>query len=68
MTPLAAMQLATELRDTLLQDLVAVQMMIRIAHERAIEPPIHVLRDAETILSTDLDHLRLVISRLGPPA
>lgn len=68
MTPTAAMQLATELRDTLLQDLVAVSMMVRYARDDAQLSPEGVLEDAESILSRDLTQLREVISRLGPPA
>ncbi len=68
MTPALSMQLATELRDTILQDLVAVSMMVKFAQAKPETSDKQVLQKAESILRTDLDQLRLVISRLGPPA
>ena len=68
MPPTTTEQLATELRDTLLQDLVAIQLMLRYAQVRAADATSRVLHDAESVLSKDLDQLRHVISRLGPPA
>lgn len=68
MTSALSMQLATELRDTILQDLVALSMMVKFAQARPEAGEHQLLQSAESILKTDLDQLRLVIARLGPPA
>ena len=70
MIPNASIQLATELRDTLLQDLVAVSLMIRIAHDQPADglDARTLLEGADAVLRSDLQQLRAVIDRLGPPA
>jgi len=68
MTP--ARVLATELRDTLLQDLIAVTMMLQTTKRRLDpdSPEVSELENARGILRDDLVRLRAIITHLGPPA
>ena len=64
-------ELATELRDGLLQDLVAVGLMVQLAIDAELcASPIGVraLEEIRAVLTHAPDRLRGVIDRLGPPA
>lgn len=69
MTPTTT-AVATELRDGLLQDLVALGLMLKIA-ERSLGVPdagaISPLATAESVIEANLVRLRGVIDRLGGP-
>jgi signal transduction histidine kinase len=71
MTPIGP-EVATELRDGLLQDLVAVGMIVGMVRRSldagATDHACSLLDSAQQTIETDLEHLRSVIDRLGPPA
>jgi len=65
------MELATELRDGLLQDLVAMGLMVQLAMDSeltASPTATRALDEVRSVLSEAPDRLRAVIDRLGPPA
>lgn len=71
MTPMRP-EVATELRDGLLQDLVAVGIIVSMArrslNDGAAGEACSLLDSAQHTIETDLERLRSVIDRLGPPA
>lgn len=69
MTPTTT-AVATELRDGLLQDLVALGLMLKIVERSLAEPSPaagSALAAAGSVIETNLERLRAVIDRLGGP-
>lgn len=68
MTP-TAVALATELRDGLLQDLVAAGMLVEVVRRSVGDPDLNrTLEALARTLQGDQRCVRSVIDRLGPPA